>query len=149
MASPCGSFSLQSTGPRHASLISWAHRLSSSGAWPWSTEAWQVESSQTQDLTCIPCIDRWILIHGATREVTVWSIFKVLITCVTTLLMFSCFSFFWPLGMLDLRSPTKHWTHPPCIVRRSLNLWTTSPESFCATVLGATLAVMKQKQEIR
>ena len=27
-----------------------------------------VESSQTSDRSCVPCIGRWILIHCATRE---------------------------------------------------------------------------------
>ena len=29
----------------------------------------QVESSQTKDQTCVPCIDMWILIHYTTEEV--------------------------------------------------------------------------------
>ena len=28
----------------------------------------QVESSQTEDQTCVPCIDMWILIHYTTRK---------------------------------------------------------------------------------
>ena len=28
----------------------------------------QVESSQTEDQTCVPCIDMWILIHNTTRK---------------------------------------------------------------------------------
>ena len=31
---------------------------------------------------------------------------------------------FWPCGMWDLSSPTRHQTHTPCIGRRSINHWT-------------------------
>ena len=47
-----------------------------------------------------------------------WTILKVL---VTILLLFHVF---WPQGMWDLSSPTRHQTHTPCIGRRSLNNWT-------------------------
>ena len=30
---------------------------------------WYMESSQTRDRTCVPCIGRWILIHCASKEV--------------------------------------------------------------------------------
>ena len=30
---------------------------------------WHVESSQTRDRTCVPCIGRWILYHWTTKEV--------------------------------------------------------------------------------
>ena len=37
---------------------------------------WHVESSQTRDWTCVPCIGRWILIHCTTREVQIVSFFS-------------------------------------------------------------------------
>ena len=30
---------------------------------------WPVESSQTRDQTCVPCVGRWVLVHWTTREV--------------------------------------------------------------------------------
>ena len=39
--------------------------------------SWYVESSQTRDLTHVPCIGKWVLIHCATREVLMCTIFKV------------------------------------------------------------------------
>ena len=31
--------------------------------------AWYVESSQSRDQTCVPCIGKWILTHWITKEV--------------------------------------------------------------------------------
>ena len=53
----------------------------------------------------------------------VWTNFKVFIEFVTILLLFYVFVF-WPWGMWDLSSPTRDWTHTPCIGRQSLNHWT-------------------------
>ena len=35
----------------------------------WAQQWWHVESSWPRDQTHIPCIDRWILIHCASRKV--------------------------------------------------------------------------------
>ena len=53
-----------------------------------------------------------------------WTIFKVCITFVTTLLLLFMFWFFWPRGMWDLNPLTKELTLPPT-GRRSPNYWTT------------------------
>ena len=53
-----------------------------------------------------------------------WAIFKVFIEFVTILLLFYVL-IFWPRGMWDLSSPTRNQTRAPCIVRQSLNHWTT------------------------
>ena len=49
-----------------------------------------------------------------------WTIFKVFIEFVTTLLLFHVLVF-WPPGMWDLISPTGNWTLIPCVGRWSLN----------------------------
>ena len=33
--------------------------------------------------------------------------------------------FYWPRGMWELSSPTRDWSHVPCIERQLLNHWTT------------------------
>ena len=56
-----------------------------------------------------------------------WTILKSLLN-----LLQYCFCFvFWPLGMWDLRSPTRDQTRIPCIVRQSRNHWTTRPACTC------------------
>ena len=44
-------------------------------------------------------------------------------------LLHNCFcvyvSVFWLQGLCALTSPTREWTHTPCITRQSLNHWTT------------------------
>ena len=52
-----------------------------------------------------------------------WTIFKVFIEFVTILLLFYVLVF-WPRGMWDRSSPTRHRTCTPCIGRQSLNHWT-------------------------
>ena len=52
-----------------------------------------------------------------------WTIFKVFIEFVTTLLLFYVLVF-WLRGMWDLNFPTRDWTHTPCSGRWSLNQWT-------------------------
>ena len=42
------------------------------GTWALAAALWHVESSQTRDQTCVPCIGRPILIHWTTREVQDW-----------------------------------------------------------------------------
>ena len=54
-----------------------------------------------------------------------WTSFlKVIIECVTVLVLFYVF-IFWSPGMWDLSSPTRDWTCTPCSGRLSLNHWTT------------------------
>ena len=53
----------------------------------------------------------------------VWTIFKVFIEFVTTLLLFYILVF-WPQDTWDLSFPIKDRTHTLCIGRRSLNHWT-------------------------
>ena len=53
---------------------------------------------------------------------------------VTILLLFYILVF-WPGGMWNFSSPTRDWTHTPCIGRGSLNHWTTRevlPVSYIA-----------------
>ena len=50
--------------------------------------------------------------------------FKVLIECITILLLFYVL-FFWPRGIWDLSSLIRDLTHIPCIGRQSLNHWAT------------------------
>ena len=52
-----------------------------------------------------------------------WTIFKVSIEFVTTLLPFYVLVF-WPQGMWDLSSLTRDRTLSPCIGRQSPNHWT-------------------------
>ena len=47
------------------------HRLSSCGTWVQLPQGMWHPSSQTRDLTGIPCIARWILNHWTTREVPI------------------------------------------------------------------------------
>ena len=44
----------------------------------------------------------------------IWTIFKAFIEFVTILPLFSVLVS-WPRGMCDLSSPTRDWTHTPCI----------------------------------
>ena len=53
-----------------------------------------------------------------------WTIFKVFIEFVTTLLLFSALVF-WPQAMWNPSSLTRDRTCIPCSRRRSLNSWTT------------------------
>ena len=53
-----------------------------------------------------------------------WTILKVVIEFVTTLLLFYVLDF-WPQGVWDLGSLTRDWTHTPCIGRQRLNHWIT------------------------
>ena len=57
------------------------------------------------------------------KDFLVWTIFKVFIEFVTTLLLFYILVF-WPQDMWDLSFPIKDRTHTLCIGRRSLNHWT-------------------------
>ena len=57
------------------------------------------------------------------KGVLMWTINTVFIEFVTILLLFFALVF-WPRGMWDLSSPTRDWTHTPCIGRWSLNHWT-------------------------
>ena len=57
-----------STGSRHMAVGS----CSTQGVAPR-----QVESSQTRDQVCVPCIGRRILIHCATTEVPIFLIFSI------------------------------------------------------------------------
>ena len=59
----CHGLSLQSTGSRREGFSTCSTWLSSCGA------LLHVASSQTRDRTCVPCIDRQILIHQTTTEV--------------------------------------------------------------------------------
>ena len=68
------------------------------------------------------------------------------------------FWFLWPWGMWDLCSPTRDWTHTPCIERWSLNHWTsrkvpctsfTTAESMIFLCLSETLGWRKHKLESR
>ena len=52
-----------------------------------------------------------------------WTILKVFIEFVTTLLLFYVLVF-WPPGMWDLISPTRNWTLITCVGRWSLSHWT-------------------------
>ena len=52
-----------------------------------------------------------------------WIFLKVFIEFVTILLLFDILVF-WPLGIWDLSSPTRDWTHSPYIRRQSLSHWT-------------------------
>ena len=56
-----------------------------------------------------------------------WIIFKAFIEFATILFWFYVLAF-WPQGMWDLSCLTRDWTHTPCMGRRSLNHWTTSPQ---------------------
>ena len=69
-----------------------------------------------------------------------WTILKVFIEFVTTLLLFYVLVF-WPQGMWDLSSPTRDQTLTPCIGRPSLNHWTTReiPKVFLNTNSNAIL----------
>ena len=58
-----------------------------------------------------------------------WHIFKVFVGFVTVLLLFYAL-FFWPWVMWDPRSPTRDWTHTPCMGRWSLNHWTAMKVPF-------------------
>ena len=95
------------------------HRLSPHGTW---------DLSPTGDRTCISCIGKWLLYHGATREA--WSFFIKLGSCSATLLCshlqgenaqsarFSCpvCEVFLPEEAESLhlsRSPTQCWSPPP------------------------------------
>ena len=52
------------------------HRLQ----WLWYTGSaalWHVASSQTRDQTCVSCIGRQILYHGATEEALECPFFKI------------------------------------------------------------------------
>ena len=63
-----------------------------------------MESSWIRDQTHVPCIDRWILTHWATREVQIPSIF----VCVKRYLFFL---HFWRiLGWLPFSFNTKYFT---------------------------------------
>ena len=53
-----------------------------------------------------------------------WSFKKTLYWIRYNIASVLCFGF-WPQDMCDLNSPTKDWTHTPCIGRWSLNPWTT------------------------
>ena len=49
-----------------------AHGLCSGGTWALDHKAqgsWHMGSSQVRDQTCVSCIGRWPIHHGATREV--------------------------------------------------------------------------------
>ena len=52
-----------------------------------------------------------------------WTILKVFIELVTTLLLFYVLVF-WPRGMWDPSSPIRDRTYTACVERRSLNHWT-------------------------
>ena len=60
-----------------------------------------------------------------------WTIFKVFIELITTLLPISVLVI-WLQGMWDLSSLTRDQTCTPCTGRQSLNHWTTreAPDSF-------------------
>ena len=58
----CGRTGSEYTGSGHTGF-------SSCGTWPWLPHPQHVESSQTRDQTCVPCISRRILIDCTTREV--------------------------------------------------------------------------------
>ena len=53
-----------------------------------------------------------------------WTILKVFVEFVTTLLLFYVFWIFWSRGLGDLNCLTRGQTHTPCIGRWSLNHWT-------------------------
>ena len=54
-----------------------------------------------------------------------WTIYKVLfLNLLQYCFCILCFGF-WPRGVGDLSSPTRDWTHIPCIRRKSLSHWTT------------------------
>ena len=91
-------------------------------------------------LTIAPPTHLAVCLHGFSISVffflrfffLMWTIFKAFIDFVATLLLFYVLVF-RPQGMWDLSSPTRDWTHAPCIKRWSLNHWTarfwTSPLS--------------------
>ena len=64
------------------------------------------------------------LFHVSFFFFLMWTIFKVFIDFVTTLLLFYVLVF-RPQGMWDLSLLTRDCTHGPCIERWSLNHWTT------------------------
>ena len=65
-ASHCGGFSCCGAWALGFRICSTQAQL----LWPLGSVALRhVESFQTRDWTCVPCIDRWIPIHWTTREV--------------------------------------------------------------------------------
>ena len=58
-----------------------------------------------------------------------WTIFKVFIELVTTLLLISVLVF-WLQGMWDLSSLTRDQTCASCLARLSLNCWTSREVSL-------------------
>ena len=82
--------SLQGTDSRYTDFSSYGtqapqlwlpgFRVQAQKLWPMSLVAlWHVESSQTKDETCDPCIGRWIFMHCTTREVQELCFLKCLI----------------------------------------------------------------------
>ena len=53
-----------------------------------------------------------------------WTILKICIEVVMMSLLFYVLGF-WPWGTWDLSSPSRDWTHTPCLGRQSPNHWTT------------------------
>ena len=62
---------------------------------------------------------------------------KVFIEFVTVLFLCFCVLDFGPWGMWNFSSQTKDWIHTPCIVRWSLNHWTTGKSLFYSFLLSS------------
>ena len=75
-----------------------------------------------------------------------WTIFKVFIEFVTILLLFYVLDF-WQRGMWDLITPTRDWTHTPCIGRLSLNHWTAREVPIGPFYMQGHLLFLKQQEQ--
>ena len=75
-----------------------------------------------------------------------WHIFKVFVGFVTILLLFYALVF-WPWVMWDPRSPTRDWTHTPCMGRWSLNHWTAMKVPFLFLFTRGPAPMWKQRDE--
>ena len=60
------------------------------------------------------------------------------------------FCFFWPQGIWDLSSPTRDWTHSPCIERWSCNQETTreAPQRIILPQLESGLSFTLEEEGV-
>ena len=84
----------------------------------WHVEEWTVEQQ------CMIVSTGVWFVFAFLKAFLMWTIVKSLYWIYYSIASVLCFDF-WPQGTWDLRSLTGDWTHPACIGRWILNLWTT------------------------
>ena len=119
-ASHCSGFSCckaQALGTRASVVV--AHEFSSCGSRAQLLRSmW--ESSRTRDRTCVPCIDRWILNHCATREVPPGLFLSVLLGSETgdLLKMISVVGICVQVSQITKSMQIILWESHPCLQKK-------------------------------